>query len=1033
MFIHGMAILLFVAYGGAHPEGPVAEWRLDEGAGEMVSDATGSGIAAYIRGAVWARCGETYVLQFETQGAHVNCGNPPSVAVSGPISLEAWAYPTRRPDSETGIAGKGFDSYGLTIYGDGAFYWYVSGGGNKCSGSARIKEWNHIVGTFDGETMCLFLNGKLENTHASQAKTVASGGDFLIGCIGHGGATTTDSFRGFIGGVRVYSRALAESEVQQHYAKERSLYRTMEAGSDRITVHPYVYSGLPGAATPCTIFADIDLGSFHPLIEGQHAELSLWRKGEEKPLIVQPLPERTDKALLQDVRLDAGDLAAGEYEVHARVFDASKTLHDAAAGFTYPIDNHLPGLLEKVISPLPVLAPPPPYRFEMGAGGGFTVGTSAATCAVESTYSYPQGSENTLASGAASGGEADWRVSVESAAASQGENAVHKVHAQGAFYAIDRRIAVKPDHVLVQDTIRNLTSEPLGIILSNHARPSDPKDVSATQLPNPSLFLATPGGGVGLVALDDVYLEHHETFYENGVGGIRDKTFALDAGASYTLEWAVYVNITGDYHDFINAVRRDQGLVRTVDGGFAFMDRREPPTEEFVKLRGLKYLSIGCLGNVPDDPGLSIEGIEFTEYPKECELLKRTFDETKRRFPECRVMFHVAHSLYTTNQPDALFPDSRTLNADGKQTDYGDNNIDYYVKYFSKERVDEGYRWFIFYPAKDNRFGPAFLKATDFMLDQIGATGLFADGLTHGYGGRFTYDRWDGHTAEIDPQTKTIRRKYASVNLLADPILIEVARKVQAKDGVVIANSYTGTRTFNKENVLYCIETGGGDKSCSSLYLAPSVIALGDGTRIHSERDLYDDIRAKIEWGSLYYYYGEGTVTHTTPATYMYPITVDQYRPGLIKGRERLITTRAGVYGWPGDRSLHQVYRFDARGMQTPHAFTTGVDQTGVRTELDLKPNETAVLRKIPLTVTAGGPANCRVEQYDGQAIDLRFHGDGELRLDVANGDFAITAGASYSMQLGGERRPVTAKGDVLSLAFAINGETRVRIEPAIH
>jgi hypothetical protein len=126
-----------------------------------------------------------------------------------------------------------------------------------------------------------------------------------------------------------------------------------------------------------------------------------------------------------------------------------------------------------------------------------------------------------------------------------------------------------------------------------------------------------------------VYLVQHETYEDEARLGIRSSRFGLDTGASYTLEWAVYVNDTGDYYDFINDVRKDEGLMPTVEGGFAFMDRREPPSEEYVNVRALRYASIGCLGRVPDDPGLSLEGVEFVEYPQECALLKQTFAETR--------------------------------------------------------------------------------------------------------------------------------------------------------------------------------------------------------------------------------------------------------------------------------------------------------------------------------------------------------------------------------------------------------------------
>ena len=602
------------------------------------------------------------------------------------------------------------------------------------------------------------------------------------------------------------------------------------------------------------------------------------------------------------------------------------------------------------------------------------------------------------------------------------------MQASGAHYAIDRRIHEDDDRVLVQDTITNTAAAPVGIILSNRIEWDEGENPAYEQLPNPTVFLATEAGGIGMVALDDVYLEQHQTFFEERVAGLRTASFALDTGASYTLEWAVYVNATGDYYDFVNAVRRDEGLVRTVEGNFAFIDIGEPPSEEFVRLRALKYASIPCLSHVADDAGISVEGIEFTEYPQECTRLQATMAETRRRFPEVHVMFHIAHSLYATDRPDELFPESRVLNANGQQTDYGGNNLDYYRKYFSAEHVDSGYRWFIFYPSTDNRFGRAMLDATEHMLDELGATGMFGDGLTHGYGGRFTYDRWDGHTAEIDPRTKTITRKYASVNLLADPILIEVVHKIQAHGGTVIANSYPGTRTFHQENVLYCIETSSGDGTLARLHLAPTCIGLGDPTRIECERDVYYDIRDKIEHGALYFYYSEGELTHPTVTAQMYPITVETLRPGALQGPERIVISRSGVYGWAGDRHMHRVYRYDGRGVEAPHGFVTTHDAGGVRTQVTLDENETAVVTPIPAALAATEAVNARVDQYDAEGIRIVLNGRGACRLQIASGAFAVTQDTPYVLTIGVETRKLTADAKGLEFEVVLDGQTEVAI-----
>ena len=73
----------------------------------------------------------------------------------------------------------------------------------------------HVVGTFDGQTSQLFVNGKLEdtNTIAGQVSIPDSSLEFSIG------AASTDFgfFAGTIDEVAIYDKALSASAIQAHY------------------------------------------------------------------------------------------------------------------------------------------------------------------------------------------------------------------------------------------------------------------------------------------------------------------------------------------------------------------------------------------------------------------------------------------------------------------------------------------------------------------------------------------------------------------------------------------------------------------------------------------------------------------------------------------------------------------------------------------------------------------------------------------------------------------------------------------------
>lgn len=972
---------------GAETEGPVARWEFSEGRDSHIHDTSGHDHHGMASGIKWVEVEDGYAIEFDGAKAHVNCGRRPGLDLRQAVSLEAWVFPTAPATSETGIAGKSIGSYGLTYYTDRNVYWYISSGGNKASAGVPPKRWTHVVGTFDGAKLRLYLNGRLADETETQLKTIKQGGEFLIGTIGHESGGRLRSFRGVIDDVRVYDHSLPGKEILAHYEAEAKRYPRPPAKYDEmiVRVYPYLERG--------EIYLDLDV-SYLQLRPGEgklFAELR--RKGQTESLKRQPLPGLSPSNELRDARVDVGELPPGQYELAVLVETKDGVRGRHTLELDHPRRIRVP-MPEERAAPktpsVPAKVSPPTVH----PNGGLVWTIAGKPCRIESTYSYPDGGHNALTASDTkpTGAEPGWRVRIDQ----KRQDPFHHIRAEGKHYRIHREIRIRSGAAIVRDTISNKGDKPIGILIDNHIRLDGVEGLVVTRYPNPSVFAGKADGGIGLLAWDDVYLEQYATYEDKDRIGIRTDRFALDAKATYTLEWRVYANATGDYFDFVNQARKDLNYQRTIEGGFAFVDRREPPGADYVRNRKLRYASIGCLGHPPDDPTLSLEGIEFVNYPKECALLHETFAETKRRFPYMRTMFHIAHSLYTTNKPKELFPESRVLNAAGVQTDYGGQNEAYYRKYFGEQRVKEGYRWYIFYPSNDNRFGQAMIEAIRFMLDRIGVDSMFADGFSHGYGGRFTYDRWDGHTAEIDPKTKRIRRKYASVNLLAQDVLVKVCRMIAERGGVVIANSYPGTRTIHKEpNLMYCLETAAGGRVCTRLYFVPTVIALGNPADCKTARDVYDDIRDKLEWGGLYFYYGEKEVPPDTIVTRMYPITPVEIRRGLIQGEERIVTTKPGVYGWDDDR-LHLVHRYDGRGRPVSHGFfatvTPGAGGSAkTSTDVKLLPDEAAVVERLPIRFRCPKPANVLVRRYDEDRIELVVSASAPSTLVLLDGVELVT------------------------------------------
>ena len=1171
--------LSIVIAGAAYAqEGLVAHWGFEEGRGEVLADESGNNNHGAIHGAKWIKSGEGYALQFDGADDYVDCGSGPSLDITGPLTLQLWAQPTAANRGEPGIAGKFFESYAITYYGNG--YFYISSGGNNVSGPTKINTWSHLAGTFDGTTMRFYVNGIEVASKQSRFDAVKQGGRFTIGCI-IGDAAAEDPnlrntafFPGLVDDVRVHNRALSQREILECYnegAEGKGLEPFDTSRFGKLGLDPFLYPDQR------QLVVSIDSRWVQPLPEYATAVLELAPAGAAEPRetrvvgagggskeeeVVFPLDDlpageyevrgyvkqvegiiQAEQATRQSeqvntqqsdwlegkVDLRGGwveydvDLPAGEYHLAvlaARIRDAGGIRctidgkepveaslngteggtaavweraewqrigrYTLAAGphtlrveampvtgqdgkqygfytyidafaleptteqrttqeeaqrvrFTWPFPPP-PGVSspqQSTVGALPPMAAPPAYQATITPGGGIEVTVGGKRFRIESSYSYPNGGLNRLTAGPAdASGEAGWQVD-----APQNGATACSTRASGKFYGMERRVELQPTRILVRDTIRNITDDVLGVMLSNSINLQGVDGASVTQMSNPTIFAAQGEAGVGLIALDDLYQLQLTTAYSDGLAEVRDDHFGLDAGASYTVEWAIYPTVApvagqaADYYDFINQVRADEGLNgSTVEGGFAWMPFGSVPEREYAELRNARYFSTGTPWRPIDDPQVSIEGIEFMEHRQECARIKAQFEQVKREYPGAKVMIHVAHGLYCTNRPEELFPDSRALHPGGTQLDYGGGSEDYYTRYWSKERFADGWRWWIFYPTPENSFGRAMLKAMEYMMDEMGATAMWADGYISGYvRGLYTYDRWDGHSVTIDPQTKLVTQKKCLAPYAALPVLRDTIRLIADRGGVLITNGLPGPRSLWREQYITSGETGGGDaRPVGALHLGRTVTPLGNPTAISAERDVYRDILAKLDFGALYWWYGErGLLTHKTLVEHMYPITFESIHSGTVRGTERIVTKKSGVYGWPGDTSLHAVYLYDARGALSRHAFLTTADAAGVRTQVDLGKEQSAAIVKVPITLASDTPVNVRVLQYDAHGVRLALNGKGPVTVNISDGDYSMAPAGDHATTL--DDRPVEASvaGDGMKVTLDLDGPCNLQVRRA--
>jgi len=1017
----------------------VAEWTFDEGRGEVVKDRSGNGNDGKVHGASWVKQGRGYAMKFDGVDDVIDCGSDPSLELKGDLTLQAWIKPTDMGWAGAAIVGKSYNQYQLLYSTRGLCWWYVGIGSNSVGNKLPLDQWWHVTGTYDGDRRRIYINGRLAGSAKSPAPK-AGGANFFMGGVGQ------KFFQGQVDNVRVYDRALSEVEMVSDFKREAPEYGYDPVWFDRLRVTPYYYF------VRGEIVLEANYRALQPLQGDGRIEATLANQDHPQEVLarqeIDPLPGVMEPKIggwaanagMVDITLPCTDLMPGTYVISVSMRDGRGDLPVERIKFDYPPRRELPTPAEKSIGPLPVDPGPVPYKLEMDQTGGFGLKIKGIDYRYHTRISWPRGDYNRL--GGSGGGETSWKPRVES------HSTTHfTVDAAGDHYSVHRDIAVFPTHVFVKDTYTNLTDQDLGLLIYNEL-PVVEDQLTAVRLAGyerkgrmvemphyggASVFVSDRNTGIGMVPMDDVFVVQSVLYVENNVAGMGSEKFALGPKASHTLEWAIYPTGSGEYYDFVNAFRRVEDRIGTVDyapGYVAFgpNNRRQVPTRDYLEKRGIRLALLSVLGRAEDDLEANIEGIEFLDFPKERALTKQQGIAIHRRHPEVKVMFHIAHSLYAT-QDENKFPDSKVISANGKHARWGGGK----------------WPWWVFYPTPGNSFHDAMMRSVDVMMDEMDMDGAFMDGFMLGYGGAWTYDGlWDQHSAIIDKNTKTIDRKVSSVLLLMQPSMIEFARKMNGKGGIIIANGVVLTRSVANEKYIYF------DAECQpgpECHLAPSVMSLANPP-FDTEREIYLDMLEKLKWGVLYIYYNVRIpVTYPSLAARQYPMTFQEIRSGLVRGPERIVTMNDGVYGWPGTRDLHIVYPYDDRGAAGDNHSVTTVDGDGVRTELIFGKNESAVIEPLPASLEADAPVNVRVLKFDDDVKDMLISGNGPATLKVFVGTIyhdrregVFTNGGvnpkqedygdSYQVTINGRREVIEERDGLLTVPLQLEGQVAIAIRP---
>jgi hypothetical protein len=201
----------------AVPSGLVGAWGFDEGSGSVVGDGSGRGNSGSLAGAVWSAGRFGSGLSFDGVSSWVTVPDSASLHLDSALTLEAWVRPSALGTVwRTVVFKERGDGMAYSLYANEAStrpvgQVFIDGERNAVGSAALpVDEWSYLAVTYDGSSLRLYVDGSLAATAAVSGSIEASSGPLRIG----GNSVWDEWFAGLIDEVRVYNRALSQSEIQ---------------------------------------------------------------------------------------------------------------------------------------------------------------------------------------------------------------------------------------------------------------------------------------------------------------------------------------------------------------------------------------------------------------------------------------------------------------------------------------------------------------------------------------------------------------------------------------------------------------------------------------------------------------------------------------------------------------------------------------------------------------------------------------------------------------------------------------------------
>ena len=193
----------------------VGWWKLDETTGTVAADAGGNHHAGTLVGnPTWARGAVGGALELDGQGDYVDLATGPDFDITGQITVAAWVKVNAFDVDWQAIVTKGDTAWRLSRDQGNTLHFACTGLWPEwVRGSVNVHDgqWRHVAGTYDGNELRLYVDGKLDVSAKTQGAINVNAYPVYIG---ENSEHSGRGWHGLIDDVRLYSYALSDVEIK---------------------------------------------------------------------------------------------------------------------------------------------------------------------------------------------------------------------------------------------------------------------------------------------------------------------------------------------------------------------------------------------------------------------------------------------------------------------------------------------------------------------------------------------------------------------------------------------------------------------------------------------------------------------------------------------------------------------------------------------------------------------------------------------------------------------------------------------------